>query len=192
MMLLLMHSCLWASSRVRCVLHREGRVQCTHAFAHLHALGCFAQGMYIPAENRCTRTRDSIPVNCKYSAGDANRSCPVGTYIEKQCNIKEAVYSDFDRSSCKACPKRLCQPWERVKPCTGTMGRDDSVCEPCPNLQAGRCVRYFADFILFLLKPLTVAGALQVPRGGVLFSRVHVHKVCRAARKLLECQHGPC
>lgn len=141
--------------------------------------------MYIPAANRCTRYRDSIPVNCSHHAGDASRSCPVGSYIDKQCNIREAVYSDFDRSSCKACPKRWCQPGtfasacrlcrmrdgradtassagQKLKPCTGTSGTDDSICVPCPDLPSGRYVSFALSFFRGMraaTHPMQRAGA---------------------------------
>ena len=84
--------------------------------------------------------RNSCYSHCvsRYQYNVPNRTCFVGSYIDKQCNIKESAWSERDRSSCKACSrKQTLAPGYRIVPCTGASTWDDSGYEACPNLPNG-------------------------------------------------------
>ena len=148
-------------------------------------------GTYIPAQNRCNRTRDSITANCKYHVGDPNRTCNVtGQYIATQCNIRDALFSDEDRSSCKACDNRGCHPGYKRISCTGTLDRDDGTCVTCPNLPGARfdnkktallLARQFLTFLFFAKDSISQPTASFLScrcRKGEYFSAECVCKRC--------------
>ena len=74
---------------------------------------------------------------CRYQYNVPNRTCPEGTHIDKQCDLKESAWSDRDRSSCSPCKKKDMAPGYRNVPCSGRSTADDSGREACPNLPGG-------------------------------------------------------
>lgn len=82
--------------------------------------------------------------------GDLPRNCTQGTYIAGACIFAATGYgwSTFDTSRCEACPApaadKKCPPGQRFVPCSGLSTKDDSGCQPCPNVTSCRNGEYFS------------------------------------------------